>query len=72
MRRRYFIAGLGSATVALPVTARAQQAERVRRIGALFPRSADDSEAKARLAAFQHGLLELGWTDGRNMGIDAR
>src|SRR5262249_39683250 len=52
--------------------ARAQQGERVRRIGVLMPLSLDDPEAKARLAAFQQGLQELGWTEGRNIHTDIR
>jgi putative ABC transport system substrate-binding protein len=72
MRRREFIAGLGSAT-AWPVVARAQQDERVRRIGVLAsPLSADDPDWQARDAAFLHGLQQLGWTAARNMRIDYR
>ena len=71
MKRRQFITGLGVA-VAWPVVASAQQAERVRRIGMLFPFSPNESQSKARLAAFQHGLQELGWIEGRNLQIDAR
>ena len=68
---RQFFSVLGGA-VALPVVARAQQAERVRRIGVLMTTTADDSEGRARLAAFVQGLQQLGWTDGRNMRIDTR
>jgi putative tryptophan/tyrosine transport system substrate-binding protein len=71
MRRRQFIAGLGG-MVAWPVMARAQQGERVRRIGVLMPYDETDSEAKARVAAFREGLEKLGWTEGRNISFDYR
>ena len=71
MRRREFIAGLGSAA-AWPVVAPAQQGDRVRRIGALMAYDENDPEAKAYLSGFTQGLAELGWTDGRNMRIDLR
>jgi ABC-type uncharacterized transport system substrate-binding protein len=70
MRRREFIAGLGSAA-AWPVAARAQQSEHVRRIGVLET-SADDRNAEAREAAFRDRLAQLGWVDGRNARIDVR
>jgi putative ABC transport system substrate-binding protein len=69
--RRKFIAALGGATVAWPLAARAQQPDRVRRIGVLLP-TTDDPEARARLTAFQQGLQELGWSGGRNVHIDIR
>jgi putative tryptophan/tyrosine transport system substrate-binding protein len=69
--RRTFIAGLGSAA-AWPVVARAQQGERMRRIGILLPAAADDTEFQARLGAFHQGLALLGWTIGRNVRIDTR
>ena len=72
MRRRNFIGLLGSAAVALPFAARAQQTERVRRIGVLTPFAADDPEAKARVEAFIHALEQLGWSVGRNLQIDIR
>src|SRR5215468_1264164 len=72
MRRRDFIRGIAGSTAAWPLAARAQQGERVRRIGVLMPLSLDDPEAKARLAAFQQGLQELGWTEGRNIHTDIR
>jgi putative ABC transport system substrate-binding protein len=72
MRRRDFIRAISSAVAAWPIAARAQQPERVRRIGVLMPGTADDAELKARIAAFQQGLRELGWTDGRNVRIDVR
>jgi len=72
MRRREFIAVLGGVAVAWPVAPRAQQAERVRRIGMLFPFFASDAQSKARLAAFQRGLQQLGWIEGQNLQIDTR
>ena len=71
MRRRNFIAGLASTTAAWPVAARAQQPERVRRIGVLIP-TADDQETRIRLTTFQQALEGLGWTDGHNVHIDTR
>jgi ABC-type uncharacterized transport system substrate-binding protein len=71
MRRRHFITFLGSAA-AWPVAARAQRAERVRRIGVLMPLAADDPEGQARIAAFLQGLALLGWTVGRNVRIEYR
>src|SRR5262245_11719475 len=71
MRRREFITLLGGAA-AWPLAARAQQPERMRRIGVLFGLSASDPESSRRLRAFQQGLQELGWTNGRNVRIDAR
>jgi putative ABC transport system substrate-binding protein len=70
MRRREFITLLGGAAT-WPLAARAQQVERVRRIGVLTG-SADDQETHAQLAAFLQGLAQLGWTDGHNVRIDAR
>jgi putative ABC transport system substrate-binding protein len=57
---------------AWPLAARAQQVERMRRIGVLMYLAADDAEGKARLAAFARGLEQLGWSDGRNLRIDTR
>ena len=71
MRRREFITLLGGAA-AWPLAARAQQADRVPRIGMLESLKADDKEAQARISAFVQGLKELGWTDGRNVQIDVR
>ena len=71
MRRREFIAIVGGAA-ALPLAARAQQAERMRRIGVLMNAAADDPEGQARIAAFHQGLQEWGWTPGRNAQIDIR
>jgi putative ABC transport system substrate-binding protein len=72
LRRREFITLLGSMTVAWPVCARAQQAERVQRIGILTNFPASDPEAPIRVAAFLQKLQELGWTDRRNIQIDYR
>jgi len=71
MRRREFMTLLGGAA-AWPLAARAQQPERVRRIGVLTPFAADDPEAKARVEAFVHALQQLGWSVGRNLQIDIR
>jgi putative ABC transport system substrate-binding protein len=72
MQRREFITLIGGTVVAWPLAARAQQADRVRRIGALMSTAADDPEGQARIAAFLDGLQQLGWTDGRNVRIDTR
>jgi len=72
MRRRDFITLLGGAAAAWPLAARAQQPERVRRIGVLTPFAADDPEAKARVEAFVQALQQLGWSVGRNLQIDIR
>jgi putative ABC transport system substrate-binding protein len=71
VNRRSFITLLGGAG-AWPLAARAQQRERMRRIGVLMALAADDPEGQARLTAFVQGLQELGWTDGRNVQIDYR
>ena len=73
MNRRDFVTLLGGAAAASwPRAARAQQGERMRRIGILLPAAADDAEFQARLAAFHQGLALLGWTIGRNVRIDTR
>ena len=71
MRRRDFITLLGGA-VAWPLAARAQQGERVRRIGVVTNFAADDPAPQPRLTAFLQGLQQLGWTEGRNVHIDIR
>jgi len=71
MRRREFIAGLGTAA-AWPLGALAQQPERIRRIGVLIPIDENDPAAKSRLYAFTQALADLGWTDGRNVRMDLR
>ncbi|MFZ1188934.1 MAG: hypothetical protein WAO16_08120 [Pseudolabrys sp.] len=70
MQRREFIMFVGGAA-AWPITARAQQSDRVRRIG-LFIGIEDDAASKAYREAFRQGLEQLGWIDGRNVRIDAR
>jgi putative tryptophan/tyrosine transport system substrate-binding protein len=70
--RREFIALLGGAAIAWPVTVRAQRREKMRRIGILMNLAADDAEGQARLAAFLQGLQEAGWAVGRNTHIDIR
>jgi len=70
IRRREFIAGLGSAA-AWPIMARAQ-GERVRRIGVLMAGDENDPVYKHQLSAFTQGLADLGWTDGRNVRMDIR
>jgi putative tryptophan/tyrosine transport system substrate-binding protein len=72
MKRREFIALLGGAAVAWPLAARAQQGDRMRRIGILMNLAADDPEGRARIEAFVQGLQQLGWTVGRNLQIDTR
>ena len=69
--RREFITLLGGAA-AWPLAARAQQGERMRRIGVLLNRTADDPEGRARFTAFVQGLQQLGWADGRNVRMDVR
>jgi ABC-type uncharacterized transport system substrate-binding protein len=71
MRRREFIAALGGAA-AWPVVSRAQQTERVRRVGVLMNTTADDPVGQTRIAAFLQGLQQLGWSVGRNVQIDTR
>jgi len=71
MKRRTFIAGLGSAA-AWPLAARAQQPVQMRRIGILLPAAADDTVFQTWVGAFLQGLALLGWTIGRNVRIDTR
>jgi ABC-type uncharacterized transport system substrate-binding protein len=70
--RRDFIALLGGAAAAWPLASRAQQGERMRRIGVLLPAAADDPVFQARLAAFYQGLALSGWIIGRDVRIDVR
>jgi putative ABC transport system substrate-binding protein len=66
LRRRDFITLLGGAAVAWPLAARAQQGERVRRVGIFMDLSEQDAEGQTRVTAFRKGLQDLGWTEGRN------
>ena len=75
MRRREIIGALtlfGAAAAAWPIVARAQQPERMRRIGIILPAGVDDAEFQARVGAFLQALALLGWTIGRNVRIDTR
>src|SRR5262245_54939939 len=73
MRRREFITLLGGAAAAWPLVARAQQRERMRRVGALNPHGgANHAQGQARNEAFLQGLIQLGWVVGRNLLIDYR
>jgi putative ABC transport system substrate-binding protein len=71
MRRRDFISLLSSAA-AWPLAARAQQPDRMRRIGVLITLATDDPFGQAQVAAFQQALQQLGWNDGRNVRLDIR
>src|SRR6516225_1759478 len=72
LRRREFITLLGGAAAAWPLAARAEQSDRVRRIGVLTAFAEDDPEIRARLAAFRQGLEKRGWSEARNVRIDYR
>ena len=72
LERRSFITLLGGAAVAWPITAHAQQPERMRRIGVLMPFAESDPEEKRIYSAFTQALADLGWTDGRNVRMDVR
>jgi putative tryptophan/tyrosine transport system substrate-binding protein len=72
MRRREFVGLCGAVAATWPIALRAQQGERVRRIGVLMASTLDDPESQARIAAFQQSLQQLGWIDGRNVSIDTR
>ena len=72
MKRREFITLLGGAAAAWPLTAWAQQSERMRQIGMLMSTAVDNPEGQARMAAFQQGLQQLGWTQDQNVRIEAR
>jgi putative ABC transport system substrate-binding protein len=72
IERRKFLATLGGAAVAWPLAARAQQGERVRRVGVLVPAAAGDPVFQARVGAFLQGLAGLDWSIGRNLRVDAR
>src|SRR5215831_8767863 len=72
MKRRAFITLLGGAASAWPLAARAQERERIRRIGVLINFAADDMEGQRRFAAFLQALQEAGWEVGRNVRVDIR
>src|SRR5262249_29707677 len=72
IRRREFITLLGGAAATWPLAARAQQPERMRRIGVVMAYAQDDPETKPRLAAFRQGLERLGWSEGSNVRFDYR
>jgi putative tryptophan/tyrosine transport system substrate-binding protein len=72
MRRREFITLIGGMATMWPLATRAQQSERMRRIGVLMAGAESDSIQQARFAAFLNGLQQLGWTNGRNVRIDVR
>ncbi|HLJ52561.1 MAG TPA: ABC transporter substrate-binding protein [Rhizomicrobium sp.] len=71
MRRREFITLLGGAT-AWPLSARAQQSDRIRRVSVLIGLAEDDPDAKTRLGALRQGLEKLGWSEGRNIHLEVR
>src|SRR5258708_8346987 len=70
--RRELIVTFGGAAAAWPLAARAQQGDRMRRIGVLMGRDENDPEVKTIVSAFTQALADLGWTDGRNVRIDGR
>jgi putative ABC transport system substrate-binding protein len=72
MRRRDFIKGIVGSASAWPLAARAQQGERIRRIGVLMTLAETDPEAQSWLAAFTQELSQLGWTEGRNLRMEVR
>ena len=72
MKRREFITLIGGAAAAWPLAARGQQSEQKRRVGVLMGLAAEDTEARDRIAAFEQGLQQLGWTNGGNLQIDYR
>src|SRR5262245_66359083 len=72
MKRREFITLVGGTAIVWPLSARAQQRERLRRVSVLMPFTADDPEGQARLLAFAQGLQQMGWAIGSNLRIDTR
>jgi putative ABC transport system substrate-binding protein len=70
LRRREFIAEICGATTIWPLAARAQQGNRVRRIGVLLAGAEGDTRSNRNASAFTQALVDLGWTDGRNVRID--
>ena len=71
MKRREFITLIGGAAAGWPLAARAQQRERIRRVGVLFG-GPNDADFRSKLAAFQQTLQQLGWVEGRNIEFDIR
>src|SRR5215472_13738436 len=71
-RRREFVTLIGGVAAAWPLAARAQQGERMRRIGVLMNVGESNPDGQARFAAFLQGLQQLGWTDARNVRLDVR
>src|SRR5947207_13819357 len=72
MRRRDFVRAIVGSATAWPLTLRAQQTDPIRRIGMIFSLAATDPESQQRKKAFEQGLQEFGWTDGRNVRIEYR
>ena len=72
MKRREFITLLGSAAAVWPLAARAQQSDKMRRIGVLVGLAENDPDAKARLTGFREALAKVGWSEGRNVSVDYR
>jgi ABC-type uncharacterized transport system substrate-binding protein len=72
MRRREFIALLGGGVTAWPLAARAQQTERIRRVGILMPLRESDPESQLRLAAFSQTLRQIGWVEGQTVALEKR
>jgi hypothetical protein len=72
MNRREFISVIGGAAAAWPLAARAQQGERMRRVGVLMSYVESDSEAQQQAKAFSQSLAALGWTEGSNITLDYR
>jgi len=72
MRRRKFITLLGGAAAAWPLAARAQQSQRIRRVGVLMNGAATEAAPQSYVAAFPQALQQLGWTEGQNLRVDVR
>src|SRR5262245_16270548 len=70
--RRKFLVALGGTAAAWPLAARAQQGERIRRVGVLMNTTPDEPDSQARVTALAQGLQEAGWAVGRNLRIDTR
>src|SRR5262245_2242949 len=72
MRRRQFLSAIGGFAFAVPFVARAQQADKPRRVAVIYATTADDPEARARMAVFRKSLADLGWIEGAGIQIDLR